>query len=485
MMSALSAPRLIGWSKSSELDVRPDLLVHALAQLPEGICLEVADDGADTSHLALLATAYGIVDRVTLTRTGSPEALPLQKGEEPPTMAELVEGVAFAEDPPARCPPHDELLAGERIGLVTNLPAPYRIPLFNAMARRLHAVGATFRVFFLAPSAQARPWMNTLDEELVFEYEVLSSVAIPLRARRPLVPLSLERRLGELRPTQLLSAGFSPLVSGRVAAFAKRRHITFGLWSGEHGSMPTARSPMRRVQRRRLLAAADFAIAYGHEAGEYLRAMRCELPCVYGRNSSVTDPPIPEGATTPSVVTILAVGDLASPRKGTDVLVDALGLAPDLACRLTVVGGGKLLPQLKRRAADDERICFFGSVPPATVRTLYREADVFAFPSRADVFGLALVEAMASGLAVATSASPGAVADLCLDERNCLIVPSHDPEAWRDSLARLVRDAELRRLLGQRAYETVARRWTIDHAADAMLAGLRLGVLVRTAGVRG
>ena len=50
----------------------------------------------------------------------------------------------------------DQLLAGHRVAIVTNLPAHYRIPLFAGLARRLAAAGGSLRVFFLA-SACGRP----------------------------------------------------------------------------------------------------------------------------------------------------------------------------------------------------------------------------------------------------------------------------------------------------------------------------------------
>ena len=110
---------------------------------------------------------------------------------------------------------------------------------------------------------------------------------------------------------------------------------------------------------------------------------------------------------------------------------------------------------------------------------VYERAHAFLFPSREDVFGLALVEAMAAGLACATSRAPGAVADLCADDENALVVHSHDPRAWAHTIERLVSDDGLCRRLGSRGAKTIDARWTLDHAVDAMAAGLRLGLLTR------
>jgi hypothetical protein len=400
--------------------------------------------------------------------------------ESTPTFAEFVEGIYLESDPPASPKREDTLLAGHRIGMVTNLPAQYRIPLFGSLAERLRSVGAAFRVFFLRESGGGRPWIAAAAGNS-FDSEVLPSFQLPIRRRAPAVPTSLERSLAAFGPTVLVSAGFSPLVSGRVARFARTKGVAFGVWSGEHEAMPTARSKLRRWQRQRLLASADFGISYGSASGDYLSTLHTGLPVVYGRNTSIGSGTSPASKASDRVE-ILAVGDLTSGRKGIDVLVGALAQAPSLACRLTVVGGGSDQAALRRRSAGDPRIIFTGPKAPGAVREAYEAADVFVFPSRSDVFGLALVEAMCSGLAVATSAPPGAVADLCVDGHNSLVVRSYEPDEWAAALTRLVEDRALRERLGREANRTISRRWTIEHASDAMIAGLRLGALAAEGG---
>jgi D-inositol-3-phosphate glycosyltransferase len=178
-------------------------------------------------------------------------------------------------------------------------------------------------------------------------------------------------------------------------------------------------------------------------------------------------------------VEALLVGDLASPRKGADVAVRAVKEDPRVDCRLTVVGGGSRLRELQQLAGGDRRIRFAGPLPPPDVHRLYAETDIFLFPTRADVFGLVLVEAMAAGLCVLTSAEPGAIADLVVDQRNGFVVRSHDPAAWAAVLRRAAENPNLSKALGVAATQTIRRRWTVDHAADAMLAGVRLGFLSR------
>jgi glycosyltransferase involved in cell wall biosynthesis len=173
---------------------------------------------------------------------------------------------------------------------------------------------------------------------------------------------------------------------------------------------------------------------------------------------------------------LVAVGDLASNRKGMDVLIDALSLVPHLQCELRLIGGGQLLPELAARARTDPRITVLGPLSAAETRAEMASSDLYLFPTRFDVFGLSLVEAMGCGLASAVTSNAGAVEDLCVPDVNCLLVDCHEPEEWASAMEKLCSDADLRASLGRHAAESIAARWTMDHSVDAMLAGLRLGV---------
>jgi glycosyltransferase involved in cell wall biosynthesis len=387
------------------------------------------------------------------------------------TMAELLHALSRPDDPDASCRHSDETLAGVRAAVVTNLPAPYRTPLFAELHRRLAAAGASLRVFFLG-AASGRPWMTP--RALDFDHEFARSVPIPLGRRNRFVPLDLRARVARFRPDVLLVGGFSPFVTMPLARYGRTRGIPYGLWSGEIA----AQSRPRQLQRALLARRASFGVAYGFLAGEYLHALRPELPTIHGRNTSGTSAPLSRRADADRVE-LLTVGDLTFANKGIDVLLDALRLAEGVPCRLTVIGGGRKLPELAAQAATDRRIRFVGPLLPAAVRDAYASSDVFLFPTRADVFGLALVEAMASGLAPIVSSVAGAVADLGVAGWNCLIVDGHDPARWATAIARVVDDRGLRLSLAEHSRLTIRRRWTIEHSADAIVAAFRLAMVRR------
>jgi glycosyltransferase involved in cell wall biosynthesis len=477
---------------------RFDRLLHAMAQLPDEVTLQIAGDGPARARLELLAAAYGIRDRVEFDSgfsqatdaalvypsAGNFATAPLQpsRADRPAvgfasgdglrsvrSMAEFLHALA----PGAACRLRrgsDSVLSGHRIALLTNRPTHYRVPLWNRLAERLTEAGASLRVFCTAARPNDRPYMSPADP--TFDHVWLRSS----RAGPVDVPLDLERRLREFRPTIVLSGGFSPATTGRAAAYAARSAVPFGLWNGDIAGKARASSRVRRKHRHWVVRQASFAICYGSVSADYVNLLEPGLPRVVVRNTAPV-PIIAPANGDARGVTVLAVAR-ALPAKRLDLVVDAFRSLQDRDCRLLIVGDGPALPALREQARHLHNVDLLGAVSSDRVGEIYAEADVFAFPSQVDVFGLVLVEALGAGLPTATSSFPGAAGDLAVGSHNCLLVEGEDPDAWRASLTRLVDDAALRRRLGEDARRTIEARWTMEHSVDAWVAGMRLGALV-------
>ncbi len=463
-----------------------ELAVHVLAQSAEHVSGSLPRTCEDQRSLQLLVRAYGLDGRIRFRADPDEDAQPadaLRVDAGQLTPADLLDGLDEAPSADAIPCEDDGVLIRHRVVVVTNIPIHYRTALFRELADQIESVGASLQVVFLAGIPSDRSWIDP--GELSFDHVCLSSIDLNRgqKARR-LAPRGLYKCLDHLDPTIVLSVGFSPLVSGRIERWcAKRAGVAFGVWSGEIASRPTARAHLRRAQRRHLIRRADFAVAYGWSSARYLRALSAELPIVVGRNTTPT-PAWPARQRNLETLELLVVSR-AQPGKRIDLVIDAVRKLslPDL--RLTVVGDGPELSSLKARASGAERIRFSGALSPKEVRESYMRADVFAFPSEYDIFGLVLVEAMSSGLAVVTSAAPGGVVDLAVDGRNCIIVREPSVDAWGEALRRVCLDSDLRQRLGERARATIQRRWTVESAASAMVAGFRLGALTLRRGLQG
>src|SRR6266508_1426517 len=98
------------------------------------------------------------------------------------------------------------------------------------------------------------------------------------------------------------------------------------------------------------------------------------------------------------------------------------------------------------------------------LRSLYAAADIFVFPTRWDTFGIAVIEAMASGLPVIAS-NLNALPGIVRDGTSGLLVPVENAAALGAAIERLGRDPERRRLMGLEGRQAAERRF--DLAANA------------------
>lgn len=145
--------------------------------------------------------------------------------------------------------------------------------------------------------------------------------------------------------------------------------------------------------------------------------------------------------------------------KAYDVLLDAFAmLGREFEdWRLSVVGGGHLRDSLATQAdalGVAPRVTWHGVVRDP--HAFYREASVFALPSRTEGMPNALLEAMGSGLPVVVSDRAPGPLELVEDGVTGLVVPVDDAAALASALSRLARDTDLRRRLGEAARARVS-----------------------------
>jgi glycosyltransferase involved in cell wall biosynthesis len=172
-------------------------------------------------------------------------------------------------------------------------------------------------------------------------------------------------------------------------------------------------------------------------------------------------------AARAAAATLLYVGQLRH-YKGVEDLLQALALIPPAARpRLLVSGHGPMRAQweaLSRTLNLHPQVAFLGNVPDADLPDLYRSADIFVLPStsRAESFGMVLVEAMASGLPCVTTEIGSGNSYVVQNNLTGLVVEPRSPAALARAITRLVDDPALRTQLGQAGRERALREFAVD-----------------------
>lgn len=184
--------------------------------------------------------------------------------------------------------------------------------------------------------------------------------------------------------------------------------------------------------------------------------------------------------------TVLAVGGI-EPRKGSRTLLAAFARARERIgprALLAIAGGETLFDYADYRAGweDDAGalglrvhrgvrppatadVAVLGPVPDDDMPALFRAADLLAFPSEREGFGLVVLEAQAAGLPAVVSDLP-VLREFLADGRDCRMAPAGDAGALAEALVEVMGDAALRARLSAGGRETAAR-FTWQRAAEA------------------
>jgi len=166
------------------------------------------------------------------------------------------------------------------------------------------------------------------------------------------------------------------------------------------------------------------------------------------------------------VPVILCVGAL-SIRKGTAALLNAFAKIDGHAELVCV---GPVDPDFRRvlDSLPSDSVTLLGAVSRNDIHDAYRSADIFCLPSVEEGFGMAVLEAMASGLPVVISDQVGA-ADLIDNGTDGLVVAHGDTDALSVALSALVADSGKRRQMGAAAAEKAktSQSWD-DYTARAI-----------------
>ena len=169
---------------------------------------------------------------------------------------------------------------------------------------------------------------------------------------------------------------------------------------------------------------------------------------------------------------VLSVGVL-QPRKNVARLIQAFRQLkranPDWPHQLVITGKAGWGDDEK---PDDANIRFTGYVQDDELPALYAGAEVFAYPSLYEGFGLPIIEAMAAGAPVLTSnraSMPEVAGDAAVK------IDPYQTQSIREGLELLLRDADLRDELIQRG-KTWSERFTVEAQARGVLDAYRLAL---------
>ena len=357
-----------------------------------------------------------------------------------------------------------------RVLILTNIPAPYRLPVFEALGEHVDLT-----VMFCRGQDDDRLWQADLALKRVC-YKVLpwQSVRMPgsitITWNRGLADHLRESSYDVYIAGENFDTLFSVLALHREA---RRQRKPFVIWSESIDTDYASGTLVSNAYRRWLYRRTDAFIAYGDRAKTYLVRRGAPEGNMTLGYQVVPDELIPHSDVTKKDLELagktiaLYVGYFVE-RKGLCHLIQAFATVAGENDVLALMGSGPEEGRLRAIAGDDPRIIFPGYLEGKAKSDWYACADLFVLPTLHDPWGLVVNEAMAFGLPIVVTDAAGC-ADLVLD--NGIVVRPGDTDSLGSALLKLLRDPELRHAMGQRSRRIIAD-YTVEAACHAFLGAI-------------
>jgi glycosyltransferase involved in cell wall biosynthesis len=378
--------------------------------------------------------------------------------------------------------------ARTRVLIVHNIIAPYRLPLFRAIAAHSDI---DLTVWFMARSARNRRWKTDLTNP-GFEYRVLPGFALGF-TRTDL----FEYIVNYTFPADYLLGNFDVMISAGwldfasqagffLSKIARKKYI---LWSESTVFEPSWRRSIAQPLVRTIVSRADASIAVGTRSRAYLRHLGARDSSIFTALSTVDierfqrlsrlarprrdQRRLELGIRRRRVV--LYCGQLIE-RKGLRDLLEAFGMAKraydDVA--LVLVGHGPLRQSLaciaEQLGLSD--VHFVDHIDMDQMPAMYALADLFVLPSLEETWGLVVNEALACGLPVIVTDRVGSCEDLVENGRNGFIVRAGDARGLADRISQVLVDAALLDRLAAGTERDIERLHP-QHSAEGFVAAIR------------
>ena len=357
-----------------------------------------------------------------------------------------------------------------RLVVITEIIAPYRIPVFNALAK---ISDIDLHVIFLSETdSTLRQWAVYADE-MQFSHEVLPAYRARVREHNFLLNRRLGRALGKCDPDVIVCGGYSYLASWQALAWAKWRRVPFVLWTESTGRDQRRALLPVEVAKRSFIRACDGFLVPGKASLKYMISLGASADRIFVAPNAVDNALFSARAgTVKRDATLirancdlperffLFVGRLVA-SKGIFDLLGAYSQLPEEVRRgvgLVYVGDGPSRTKLEHRARafGPGSVRFIGFTQRDNLANFYALAEALVLPTHSDTWGLVVNEAMACGLPVITTDVAGCAEDLVHDKDNGFVVPARNLNALSEAMRRLALDHQLARDMGRRSSELVS-----------------------------
>lgn len=357
-------------------------------------------------------------------------------------------------------------MKGKKVVFLNYIPSPYRVDFFNELSKKID-----LNVIFYNKSMDNSPWKKEekkreFNHTFLFEQSKLKGI------------FKLFKLLRSHRNDILVVGGYyllPEIFTIFYCIFFRKEFIL----SSDGGFV--TKGFFKTSFKKFLIGSANYWLSSGKNTTETLKYYGAKEKDIYEyhftsifNNELVNN--IPDKETlykereslglNPDVFYLTFVGQLVH-RKGVDVLIEALKHDTKKNFETLIIGSGEQEDELKKMVLDSDldhnKIHFLGKLTKNEILKYLKVSDAFVCPSREDIWGLVLNEAIANGLPLISTKNVGAAYSLIEEGENGYIVDVDNPEQLIEKINLLF--GEKLNLMKMNSINK-AKKYTIEQMVD-------------------
>ena len=325
-----------------------------------------------------------------------------------------------------------------RVLYITNIPAPYKVEFLNRLSQKCDLTVAFERN---CASDRDERWKTV--ENWEFNTLQLKSINVDTDSS---LSFDLIRHIARVKYDVIVFGVYHTLTAMITMQYMNLNHIPF-IMSSDGGFIKTE-GRVKYLIKHHFISMADWYLSPGGKTDEYLihyganinkisrysftSVSECDLVDIDKHTELRQEAKKKLGYGNASRKMILMVGQMI-PRKGVDILLEALdGISDKLD---TVIVGGNPPDEYKKIVIEKElqNVHFLDFMSKRELAKYYLAADVFVLPTREDIWGLVIIEAMSYGVPIVTTDCCNAGIEIS-KAHLAEIVPTDDAEKLRKSI---------------------------------------------------
>lgn len=324
-----------------------------------------------------------------------------------------------------------------KIAMVTNIPAPYRIPIYNSIAKEF---GEDFLVIFCAPIEANRQW--TLPK-MKFQSVFLKEKSYAKKDGYNFVHNNIDviEHLHTFKPDVIITTGYNPthLYAWLYALVFRKKHIpmTDGWIYSEHDL-----SWVHRLIRKIVIKTSKAYIGASKNSFELFKSYGAPSNRIFQSHLCIDNQRFVNHAALADRPYHIMFSGAFHERKLPFFFAEIAGELNNKIkeLKVLVLGDGPLKKEffdlLESYHID---YTYAGYVTQDQLPSYYAQSKLFLFTTRLDAWGLVANEALASGTPVFTTPYAGIINDLLIDDFNGKIL-DFDKHLWVDEAFHLLSD---------------------------------------------